>query len=160
MCRFACMGMHACVATLQGLASVLCLCSTTRQTASICLSLLYFSCLKKYLSFSLCRPCCSRSRAFLSFPFFSSPLVPTRLCFNPFKTCLLHCSRITSLIKLTQNIIMPELSYVILFRLAQVLKMPATVTTNVAYSEINFCFSFQPTTPVCKILLSCFSASR
>lgn len=97
---------------------------------------------------------------FLSFPFFSSPLLPTRLRFNPFETCLLHCSRITSLIKPTQNIIMPELSYVILLRLAQVLTMPAAVTTNVAYSEINFHFSFQPTTPVCKILLSCFSASR
>lgn len=34
---------------------------------------------------------------------------------------------------------MPELSYVILFKLAQVLEMPAAVTTDVAYSEIKPC---------------------
>lgn len=94
MCRFACMGMHACVATLQGLASVLCLCSTTRQTASICLSLLYFSCLKKYLSFSLCRPCCSRSRALSLLPFF-----------------LISPSPNTSLLQSFQNLLAPLFSH-------------------------------------------------
>lgn len=72
---------------------------------------------------------------FLLLFFSSSPPSPNTSLLQSFQNLLAPLFLHYQFDKPTQNIIMPELRYVILLKLAQMLKMPFPLATNVAYSD-------------------------